>query len=101
MFSDVKINQNIDTEKLNDKQRDLRRKTHETIKKVSDDYGRRQTFNTAVAAVMELLNDVTRHADRNSELGLAVEREALESAIKLLAPIVPHICHELCRDRRT
>lgn len=88
----------LNTEQLDDTQKDLRRKTHETIKKVSDDYGRRQTFNTAVAAVMELLNDVTRKADRNTALGLAVEREALECAIRLLAPIVPHICHELWQE---
>lgn len=86
---------NIDTEQLNDTQKDLRRKTHETIKKVSDDFGRRQTFNTAIAAVMELLNDVTRNADRSNPLGLAVEREALEAAILVLAPIVPHVAHEL------
>ena len=85
----------IDAGSLSDKQKDLRRKTHETIQKVSDDYARRQTFNTAIAAVMELLNDVNRHADRSSENGLAIEREALESAILVLAPIVPHICHSL------
>ncbi len=80
---------------LNDTQKDLRRKTHETIAKVTDDYGRRQTFNTAIAAVMELLNEVGRNADRATGQGLAVEREALEAAVQVLAPIVPHICHEL------
>ncbi|MYM64655.1 leucine--tRNA ligase [Pseudomaricurvus sp. HS19] len=85
----------LDADALNDAQRDLRRKAHETIAKVSDDYGRRQTFNTAVAAVMELLNDITRGADRESAQGLAVEREALQAAILLLAPIVPHIAHSL------
>ncbi len=79
-------------------QKDLRRKTHATIKKVTDDFGRRQTFNTAIAAVMELLNEVTRHADRSTALGLAVEREALKSALLLLAPIVPHICHVLWQE---
>lgn len=85
----------LDVSALNSQQKDLRRKTHETIKKVSDDFGRRQTFNTAIAAVMELLNEVTRHADRSNANGLAVEREALTSAVLLLAPIVPHICHVL------
>ena len=85
----------LDATALNDEQRGLRRKTHETIQKVSDDFGRRQTFNTAIAAVMELLNEVNRYADRSTPLGLAVEREALESSILVLAPIVPHICHEL------
>lgn len=76
-------------------QKDLRRKTHETIQKVSDDYGRRQTFNTAIAATMELLNETSKLADRANPLGLAVEREALETAILLLAPIVPHITQAL------
>lgn len=81
--------------KLEQKQQDLRRKTHETIAKVSDDCGRRQTFNTAIAAVMELLNDITKQADRNTPETRAVEREALEACVRLLAPIVPHISHSL------
>ncbi len=80
---------------FDDNQRELRRKTHETIAKVSDDYGRRQTFNTAIAAVMELLNEIGKRADRSSATGLAVEREALEAAVLLLAPVVPHACHAL------
>ena len=83
----------LDTKQLSDKQRDLRRKTHETIAKVSDDYARRQTFNTAIAAVMELLNELNRQADYSTPQGLAVEREGLLTATQLLAPIVPHICH--------
>lgn len=88
----------LDIAAIEDGQQSLRRKTHETIKKVSDDFGRRQTFNTAIAAVMELLNDITRHADRSTPLGLAVEREGLETALLLLAPIVPHISHTLWRE---
>ena len=80
---------------LPEPQRDLRRKTHETIAKVSDDYATRQQFNTAIAAVMELMNEVNRLADRSSPETLAVEREALETAILLLAPVTPHICHSL------
>jgi leucyl-tRNA synthetase len=76
-------------------QKDLRRKTHETIEKVSGDYAVRQQFNTAIAAVMELMNDVNKFADRSTAEALAVEREALEAAILLLAPVVPHICHSL------
>ncbi len=86
---------NLDPAQIKGKQQELRRKTHETIAKVSDDYGRRQTFNTAIAAVMELLNEVYKKADRKSALGLAVEREALQTAVLLLAPVVPHISHEL------
>ncbi len=85
----------LDAGALNEAQRDLRRKTHETIAKVADDYGRRQTFNTAIAAVMELMNDIGKLADRATPLGLAAEREALEAAVLLLAPIVPHITHVL------
>ncbi|MGE3297100.1 MAG: leucine--tRNA ligase [Porticoccaceae bacterium] len=72
----------------------LHRKTHATIAKVSDDYGRRQTFNTAIAAVMELLNETTR-LDPQAPSALAAEREALEAAVLLLAPVVPHITQAL------
>jgi leucyl-tRNA synthetase len=82
-------------DKLDQTQQDLRRKTHETIAKVSDDYGIRQQFNTAIAAVMELMNEVNRCADRSTPIGLAVEREAIEAAIILLAPVAPHITHTL------
>jgi len=74
--------------------KDLRRKTHETINKVNDDYGRRNTFNTAIAAVMELLNEVAKHSDNDAQ-SVAVRHEALSSAVLLLAPIAPHICHSL------
>lgn len=77
-------------------QKDLRRKTHETIAKVTDDYGRRQTFNTAIAAVMELCNDVGRvDADDPTNHGLITE--ALNVALLLLCPVVPHITEYLWR----
>jgi len=75
-------------------QKDLRRKTHQTIAKIGDDIGRRYTFNTAVAASMELLNSVNRFGD-DSDAGRAVVREALEAVVLMLSPMVPHICHEL------
>lgn len=75
-------------------QQDLRRKTHETIAKVGDDYGRRQTFNTAIAAVMELCNDVSRF-EVTSAIDAAVAREALEAALLMLFPITPHVCQYL------
>ncbi len=84
----------LDVDALDDRQAELRRKSHRTIAKVSDDVGRRYTFNTAVAAVMELLNAVNRFDDA-SPMGRAAVREALEAAVLLLSPIVPHICHEL------
>jgi leucyl-tRNA synthetase len=85
---------NVKTANLSKAQKDLRRKTHETIAKVSDDYGRRQTFNTAVAAVMELCNDVSRHTGDSTE-DAAVVNEALTAAVLLLNPIVPHISETL------
>ena len=84
----------LDTTALTEEQKDLRRKTHETINKVNDDYGRRNTFNTAIAAVMELLNDVGKLSDDQPQ-SIAVRHEALTSAILLLSPIAPHICHSL------
>ena len=84
----------LDKNKLTDEQRDLRRKTHETIAKVSDDLGRRYTFNTAIAASMELLNSATRFQDGSAQ-GRAVQNEALETVVLLLSPIVPHAAQAL------
>jgi leucyl-tRNA synthetase len=75
-------------------QRELRRQVHQTIAKVSDDLGRRYTFNTAIAAVMELVNAMSRFDD-TSAAGRAVMREAMETVVLLLAPVVPHICEVL------
>jgi leucyl-tRNA synthetase len=83
-----------DPSAMNDNQKDLRRKLHQTLKKVSDDVGRRQTFNTAIAANMELLNDLGRFDDA-SEQGRALVQEALEAIVLMLSPIVPHIAHSL------
>ncbi len=79
---------------LNDGQRSLRRKAHETIAKVSDDVGRRYTFNTAIAANMELVNAIAKFDDASPQ-GRAVVHEALESVVLMLAPIVPHVSHAL------
>ncbi len=84
----------LDVAKLNEEQKDLRRKTHETIRKVSDDVSRRLTFNTAIAAVMELMNSVGKY-NKTAAQDLAVMQEALETAVLLLAPITPHISHTL------
>jgi leucyl-tRNA synthetase len=80
----------LDKSALSDEQKQVRRKIHETIVKVNDDIGRRYTFNTAIAAVMELLNTLTR-ANDSSDNGRAINREGLETIVLLLAPIVPHI----------
>ncbi|HEX5788008.1 MAG TPA: leucine--tRNA ligase [Woeseiaceae bacterium] len=81
---------------LDEPQKQLRRKTHQTIEKISDDIGRRHAFNTAVAAAMELINAVTRFDDA-SPAGRAVRHEALEAVVLMLSPIVPHICDALWR----
>ena len=79
---------------LDDAQRTLRRRLHATIAKVSDDVGRRYTFNTAIAAVMELLNTVSRHTGRDPQ-DRALRQEVFEAVVLLLSPIVPHACHAL------
>ena len=79
---------------LSEEQQALRRKTHETIAKVTDDVGRRFTFNTAIAAIMELFNEAARFKD-SSETGTAVSREAFRSIVLLLSPITPHITQVL------
>ena len=75
---------------LSDPQKELRRKLHQTIQKVSDDYGRRQQFNTVIAAVMELLNAADKTL-LNDAAGRALRQELLEAAMLMLFPIVPHI----------
>ena len=79
---------------FNDSQKELRKETHKTIAKVSDDIGRRYTFNTAIAAIMSLSNRVSRY-QIDTDLDRKVVREALESMVLLLSPIVPHICNHL------
>jgi len=82
---------------LNDAQKALRYKLHETIRKVGDDVGRRYTFNTAIAAVMELMNELGKFNDESAQ-GRAVMQEALRAIVLMLSPIVPHITHHLWRQ---
>ena len=84
----------LDMTALSADQKILRREVHKTIVKVSDDIGRRQTFNTAIAAVMELMNKLTK-APLESEQDRAVMAEALSAIVRMLYPITPHICFEL------
>lgn len=84
----------LDVAILTNEQKVLRRELHKTIAKVSDDIGRRQTFNTAIAAVMELMNKLTKAAMSDLQ-DRAVLQEALVAVAKLLSPITPHICAEL------
>ena len=86
--------QHLDVASLDSAQSDLRRKTHQTISKVTDDLGRRYTFNTAIAAIMELLNEVSKF-DMKTAADRSVVQEALRAIVVMLAPITPHICHKL------
>jgi leucyl-tRNA synthetase len=84
----------LDKAALNDGQRALRRQAHQTLAKITDDIGRRRTFNTAIAAAMELLNAVAKHP-HGSEQDRSVLKEALEIAVLGLSPIIPHATHAL------
>ena len=84
----------LDPTTLDTGQRDIRRQVHETVAKVTVDIGRRRHFNTAIAAVMELTNSLGRFEDRSPQ-GRAVLQEALEVAVLVLSPVVPHVCHAL------
>ena len=81
-------------ERLDPDQRAVWRKIHETIAKAGDDVGRRYTFNTAIAAIIEMLNTL-RSRDDESPQGRALHREGLRAATALLAPVVPHVAHAL------
>ena len=87
----------IDSSKLATAAQDLRRKTHETIQKVGDDIERRHAFNTAIAALMELLNACNKF-EAQSEQDLAVEREAIVTLLTLLAPFAPHLSQTLLAE---
>jgi len=86
-----------DRASLTPAQRELRRQVHETLAKVTVDIGRRRTFNTAIAAVMELMNSLARFDDRSPQ-GRAVMQEALEIVVLVLQPVVPHACHALWHE---
>jgi leucyl-tRNA synthetase len=87
-------NEPVDLDGLSDEARDVYRKLHETIAKVSDDIGRRYHFNTAIASIMELTNSVMKF-DATSDADRAVRSEAVEAIVILLSPITPHITEHL------
>lgn len=86
----------LDIAALNDEQKALRREVHKTIAKVTDDIGRRQTFNTAIAAIMELMNKLAR-APQQTEQDRALLQEALVAVVRMLYPFTPHACFTLWR----
>ena len=84
----------LNKNQLNDSQKDTRRVLHETIAKAADDYGRRLSFNTVVSSSMSLMNHLLKTDDRTPQ-GRAVAQEVLTAVVTIMAPITPHICHEL------
>jgi leucyl-tRNA synthetase len=82
---------------LNEAQRAIRRQAHQVLAKVTDDIGRRRTFNTAIAAVMELLNALAKFA-QTAPADRSVTQEALQIAVLVLSPIIPHVTHVLWRE---
>ena len=87
----------MDKPGLTDKQQELRRKLHQTIEKVSDDMGRRFTFNTAIAANMELLNELNKFKGDDDQ-SRAVRQEVLENIVLMLSPVTPHISQALWQE---
>jgi leucyl-tRNA synthetase len=84
----------LDKSALTEPQRAIRKQAHQTLAKVTDDIGRRRTFNTAIAAVMELLNALAKFPHASAQ-DRAVSQEALEIAVLALSPIIPHVTHAL------
>ena len=84
----------LETSALDNNQKDIRQKTHLALKKLSDDIGRRHSFNTAIATLMELNNNLIRFTDTSGQ-GMAVRKEAIEIMLKALNPITPHLSHHL------
>ncbi|AJC65608.1 leucine--tRNA ligase [Dickeya zeae] len=87
----------LDTAALTDDQKALRRDLHKTIAKVTDDIGRRQTFNTAIAAIMELMNKLAK-APQESEQDRALTQETLLAVVRMLYPFTPHACFVLWNE---
>jgi len=87
----------LDKSALTETQTAMRRMAHQTLAKVTDDIGRRRTYNTAIAAVMELLNALAKFAPESAQ-DRGVMQEALEIAVLSLSPIIPHVTHALWRE---
>jgi len=87
----------LDKQSLTEGQQAVRRQLHLAIQKATDDFGRRYTFNTVIAANMELINTLSKFDDDTGN-GKAIRQEVLEAIVLMLSPIVPHICHQLWLD---
>jgi leucyl-tRNA synthetase len=87
----------LDKASLTEPQKAMRRQLHLALKKASDDYGRRYTFNTVIAINMELVNALAKYEDESSN-GMAVKQEVLETILLMLSPITPHVCEQLWQN---
>ncbi len=85
----------LDPENLNDEGKALRRNVHKTIRKVTEDIEERFHFNTAIAAIMELVNTIQAFEPKNDPQSTPVLKEAIEGIIRMLAPFVPHFAEEV------
>ena len=96
VYEHVKSKQSIDVEfeNLSNTQQELRRKVYNTLQKVTDDMTRRFTFNTAIAANMELINQLSKFHEEG-DIAQAIRQEALESIVLMLSPVMPHVAQEL------
>jgi len=92
---DLKANPSQGLADLTEADKNLRRKTHATIKKVSEDIEERYNFNTAISAIMELSNAINSYRSDKNQINPAVLKEAVDNLLILLSPITPHICEEL------
>jgi leucyl-tRNA synthetase len=88
----------VDPEKLGNEAKSLRRSVHKTIRKVTEDMEERFHFNTAIAAIMELVNTLQAFGDKGSPENTAVFSEGIESIVRMLAPFVPHFAEEVWRE---
>ena len=80
--------------KLNKIQQEIRQKTHQTLAKITDDMARRHSFNTAIAALMELCNALAKFTENNAN-AMAIRQESIDIILKALSPIAPHLAHHL------
>jgi len=95
-LSDAKNHQTttLNTDSLNAQQKEMRQKTHQTLSKITDDIERRHSFNTAIAALMELTNALNKFNGVDGQ-SLAVRLESITIILRTLSPITPHVCHYL------
>lgn len=95
-FSDSKSHatESLDINTLNKEQKQIRQKTYQTLAKITDDIKRRHSFNTAIAAMMELTNMLSKFKQTDGQ-SMALRLESLDIILRALSPITPHLCHHL------